>query len=175
MTAVKPMEGIIDSRIIEWTEKLETDFAKPGKKLDFAPWATFFAYDVISEIGFGKALGFVKKGMDIDGLIQSFHDGLPAFGIMCRLHPLTKWIKNTWVGEKFMIPKPGDSTGIGNIMKVRALEEIQVLFGRLTGHKVPRRSSRRAPERAFQPHRKEENGSSPEVGPTPFRCPLDIC
>ncbi|KAI5845680.1 putative cytochrome P450 monooxygenase [Morchella snyderi] len=119
MTAVKPMEGLIDARIVEWTDKLENDFVKTGKKLDFAPWITYFAYDVISEVAFGKPLGFVTKGIDIDGLIQSFHDGLPAFGFLCRLHPFTKWIKKTWVADAYMIPKPGDNTGIGNIMTFR--------------------------------------------------------
>lgn len=40
MTAIKPMEGLIDSRIIEWTNKLETDFVKTGKKFDFASWVS---------------------------------------------------------------------------------------------------------------------------------------
>lgn len=80
---------------------------------------SFFAYDVISEMAFGKALGFTSKGYDIDNLIRSFHEGLPAFGLLCRLHPFTKWIKNTWLAEKYMIPKSGDASGIGNIMKFR--------------------------------------------------------
>jgi hypothetical protein len=41
MTAVKPMEGLIDARIVEWTDKLENDFVKSGKKIDFAPWITY--------------------------------------------------------------------------------------------------------------------------------------
>lgn len=70
-------------------------------------------------MAFGKPVGFVHQGKDIDGLIQSFHDGLPIFGVMGRLYPFTKWIKETWVADAFMVPKPGDSTGIGNIMKFR--------------------------------------------------------
>lgn len=79
----------------------------------------YFAYDVISEIAFGKPVGFVPQGRDIDGLIQAFHDGLPAFGVLGRLHPFTKWIKDTWVADAYMVPKPGDNTGIGNIMTFR--------------------------------------------------------
>ncbi|KAL0636450.1 hypothetical protein Q9L58_004599 [Maublancomyces gigas] len=119
MTAVRPIEGLIDSRIIEWTEKLDSDFVKTGKNFDFASWATYLAYDVISEVAFGKPVGFVQRGKDIDGLIQSFHDGLPIFGIMGRLYPLTKWIKKTWISDAYMVPKPGDNTGIGNIMRFR--------------------------------------------------------
>jgi cytochrome P450 len=70
-------------------------------------------------MAFGKSLGFTSKGYDIDNLIRSFHEGLPAFGFLCRLHPFTKWIKSTWVADKYMIPKSGDPSGIGNIMKFR--------------------------------------------------------
>lgn len=64
-------------------------------------------------------MGFVQQGKDINGLIQSFHDGLLIFGVMGRLYPFTKWIKETWISDAYMVPKPGDSTGIGNIMTFR--------------------------------------------------------
>lgn len=70
------------------------------------------AYDIISEIGFGAPFGFIEQGTDVAGLIQGFHDGLPAFGLMARLHPFTTWIKTTWVGEKYLVAKPEDNTGL---------------------------------------------------------------
>lgn len=76
------------------------------------------AYDVISEIGFGDPIGFIEKGEDVDGLIQGFHDGLPAFGMMCRLHPFTSWIKTTFLG-KYLVAKPEDPSGIGIVMRKR--------------------------------------------------------
>lgn len=77
------------------------------------------AYDIISEVGFGAPFGFVESGSDVGGLIQGFHDGLPAFGLMARLHPFTTWIKTTWVGEKYLVAKPEDQTGIGTLMRFR--------------------------------------------------------
>ena len=118
-TNVRKMEPLIDFRIQEWTEALENRFVKSDLPFDFAPWAVFMAYDIISEIGFGAPLGFIESGEDIGGLIQGFHDGLPAFGLMCRLYPFTEWIKTTWVGQKYLVAKPEDDSGIGVLMRFR--------------------------------------------------------
>jgi hypothetical protein len=115
---IKKMEPLVDVRIQEWIETLDTRFAETGKRCDFAPWAVFMAYDIISEVGFGAPLGFVEKGEDIGGLIQGFHDGLPAFGIMCRLYPFTEWVKTTWAG-RYLVAGPEDKSGVGVIMKFR--------------------------------------------------------
>ncbi len=80
---------------------------------------SFMAYDVISEIAFGAPIGFVESGTDVGGLIQGFHDGLPFFAVLSRLHPFTIWIKETWVGEKYFVAKPEHSTGIAAVMRFR--------------------------------------------------------
>ncbi|KAH9866780.1 hypothetical protein J1614_008473 [Plenodomus biglobosus] len=77
------------------------------------------AYDIISSVGFGAPFGFVASGTDVAGLIRGFHDGLPAFGLMARLWPLTHWIKSTWLGEKYLVAKPTDNSGIGTLMRYR--------------------------------------------------------
>lgn len=73
---VKKMEPLIDARITDWIAKLNERFAETGQQMDFAPWAVFVAYDIISEVGFGEPFGFIKQGTDVSGLIQGFHDGL---------------------------------------------------------------------------------------------------
>ena len=80
---------------------------------------SYMTYDVISDIGFGAPFGFIEKGEDVGGLIQSFRDGLPLFGLMGTLYPFTRWIKTTWIGTKYLVPKPEDASGIGNLMRFR--------------------------------------------------------
>lgn len=77
------------------------------------------AYDIISEVAFGAPFGFVETGNDVGGLIQGFHDALPAFGLMSRLHPFTSWIKETWVGKKYLVARPEHNSGIGTLMRFR--------------------------------------------------------
>lgn len=76
------------------------------------------AYDIISEIGFGAPFGFIEKGEDVGGLIKGFHDGLPAFGLLARLHPFTSWMKTTFM-KKYLVATPADDSGIGVLMRFR--------------------------------------------------------
>ncbi|KAJ5833888.1 hypothetical protein N7474_002199 [Penicillium riverlandense] len=115
---IKKMEPMVDARIQQWSNKLDENFAQSGKAFDFAWWAVYMAYDIISEIGFGAPFGFIDKGEDIGGLIQGFHDGLPAFGLLSRLHPFTSWMKTTFM-KKYLVAKPEDDSGIGVLMRFR--------------------------------------------------------
>ncbi|KAJ5391839.1 hypothetical protein N7509_007329 [Penicillium cosmopolitanum] len=117
-TNIKSMEPMIDARIREWSDKLNGTFVKSGEAFDFAWWAVYMAYDIISEIGFGAPFGFIEKGEDVGGLIQGFHDGLPAFGFLARLHPFTSWMKTTFM-KKYLVATPEDNTGIGVLMRFR--------------------------------------------------------
>jgi cytochrome P450 len=115
---VKKMEPLIDHRINEWLAKLTLRFGDTGKEFDFAPWAVYMAYDIISEVGFGAPFGFVESESDVGGLIRGFHDGLLPFGLMARLWPFTNFIKKTPLG-KYLIAKPEDDSGIGMLMRFR--------------------------------------------------------
>ncbi|RYP09901.1 hypothetical protein DL764_001035 [Monosporascus ibericus] len=116
---IKRMEPLVDENISRWLAKLDERFAATGERFDFAPWAIYVAYDVVSEVGFGAPFGFVEQGRDVDGLIRGLHDGLVPFGIMARLYPFTNWIKKTWVGEKYLVASPEHDSGIGVLMRFR--------------------------------------------------------
>lgn len=118
-TNIKKMEPLIDARMQHWVDKMSVDFVSTGKAFDVCDWAVYMAYDVVSEIGFGAPFGFVEAGADVGDLIQGFHDGITAFGILARLHPFMTWVKSTWLGRKYLVAKPEDSSGIGVLMRYR--------------------------------------------------------
>ncbi|OJJ49987.1 hypothetical protein ASPZODRAFT_58830 [Penicilliopsis zonata CBS 506.65] len=115
---VKRMEPLMDGIIQGWLQKLDEKFAQTNQCFDFTWWAVYMAYDVISEVGFGGSFGFVEQGKDVGGLIQGFHDGLPAFGLLARLHPFTTWIKTTFL-KKYLVASAADDSGIGVVMRFR--------------------------------------------------------
>jgi cytochrome P450 len=84
---IRKLEPLIDEQIKHWMAKLHDNFAVPGESFEFARWAVYLAYDVISSVAFGAPFGFVEQGKDVGGLIQGSHDGLLLFGIMSRLFP----------------------------------------------------------------------------------------
>ena len=115
---VKKMEPLVDEQIQKWAETLDQKFATTRENFDFAPWAVYMAYDVISSVGFGAPFGFIEQGSDIEGLIKGFHDGLVPFGIMARLYPFTNWVKSTFLG-KYLVASPEQDSGIGTLMRFR--------------------------------------------------------
>jgi len=38
---------------------------------------------------------------------------------MARLWPFTQWAKGTWLGERYLVAKPEDDSGIGTLMRFR--------------------------------------------------------
>ena len=41
LTNLKPLEGQIDARIIQWTSVINDRFAERGQQMDFAAWSQF--------------------------------------------------------------------------------------------------------------------------------------
>lgn len=106
-TKVSQMEPMMDERLEAWIDKINENFAATGKPFDFCDWAVFMAYDIVSDFGFGAPFGFVEKGEDIGGLIQGFHDGMTAFGLMGRFYPFTGLVKKTRLGRQMLVAKVG--------------------------------------------------------------------
>jgi Cytochrome P450 len=47
------------------------EFAASKKSVDMDHWATYFAYDIITELALGNALGMVQKGGDVNRVMES--------------------------------------------------------------------------------------------------------
>ncbi len=41
LTNLKPLEGQIDARVVQWTSVLNEKFARTGEKMDFAQWSQY--------------------------------------------------------------------------------------------------------------------------------------
>ncbi|KAH0847503.1 Pisatin demethylase [Fonsecaea pedrosoi] len=72
MSTLVQFEPLVDSTTLAFLEQLEERFAdKTGPQgiCDFSKWLQFYAFDVIGELTYSKRLGFVDRGVDIDGII----------------------------------------------------------------------------------------------------------
>jgi cytochrome P450 len=136
---IKKMEPMIDTRMRHWADTMGQLFAETGKPFDLCDWSVFMAYDIVSEIGFGKEIGFVEAGSDVDGLIQGFHDGMTAFGLLARFHPFTTYMKKFWIGRKLLVATPQDERGIGVLMRHRdklLAQRLRDIEAGKAGHRV---------------------------------------
>lgn len=69
-------------------------------------------------MAFGEAVGFVREGRDVGGLIQAFHNMAPLAGLVAALPWLMNPIIKSPLLGRYLMPKPGDGTGTGKIMLV---------------------------------------------------------
>ena len=69
-------------------------------------------------MAFGEAIGFVRSGCDVGGLIQAFHNMAPLAGLVAALPWLLNPILKNAVLGRFIMPKAGDKSGTGRIMLV---------------------------------------------------------
>lgn len=136
-TNIKRMEPLMDEQIQHWVDKLASRFADTNEQFDFAPWAVYMAYDVISSIGFGAPIGFVEQERDVGGLIKGFHDGSVVLGLLTRLYPFTAWLKSV-VPNELLLPNPKQNWGIGSLMKFGK----KIITQRLEDIKAGQNSSR---------------------------------
>lgn len=72
MSTLVQFEPLVDSTTLAFLDQLQKRFAdRPGPEgtCDFGTWLQFYAFDVIGELTYSKRLGFVDKGVDVDGII----------------------------------------------------------------------------------------------------------
>lgn len=79
MTSLLQLEPLVDSTITAFLQALDERFANkqgPEGVCDLGTWLQFFAFDVIGELTFSKRLGFVDRGVDVEGIIGSLEASL---------------------------------------------------------------------------------------------------
>lgn len=81
--------------------------------MDFALKAQFFTLDVLSEIAFGEAFGYLTKDKDLYDYIKTTEESLPILFI-ANVIPLFKMILHSPLMKRFM-PHDQDPIGFGKI------------------------------------------------------------
>lgn len=125
MTNVRRMEHHVDNHVIRLVKTFDSLYAQTGKVFDYAPWAQYFAYDVVSDVAFGKALGFVESNSDVFGLLHMFQQGIPITAVFTKL-PTLAWLFRVTGLKGLLKPKPSQNFGIGGLMNVRSCVSVQL-------------------------------------------------
>lgn len=94
--------------------------------MDFAQKAQFFTLDVISDIAFGKAFGYLETDEDVFSYIKTTEDTIPVMILVGALPWLAQIIQSP-VLKSFM-PSDKDVYGLGRVMSV-AKQVVSERFG----------------------------------------------
>jgi hypothetical protein len=111
------MENQIDELIRMFKKRLNEE-AAGGKSFDISQWVNFFTLDIISDLAYGEAFGFLQAGEDVGGIMAALQSGSVFFTIL-GLYP---WIAKILLGPPVnKIAKLPENAGLGLTIKVRRL------------------------------------------------------
>ncbi|KAF4303112.1 putative cytochrome p450 [Botryosphaeria dothidea] len=85
LTSLLAKEDAVDSCSRLFMEKLG-GFADEKKPVDLGQWLQYYAFDVIGEFSFAKKLGFLEKGADVDGMMETIA-GILVYASLCGQLP----------------------------------------------------------------------------------------
>ncbi|KAF4547698.1 Cytochrome P450-like protein 6 [Elsinoe fawcettii] len=98
MSSLVQFEPLVDSTTSAFLTQLSSRYAdRPDADgiCDFGKWLQFYAFDVIGELTFSKRLGFVDRGVDVDGIISSLEWMLNYASVVGQMPWLDKvFLKN---------------------------------------------------------------------------------
>ncbi|KAF2142893.1 uncharacterized protein K452DRAFT_357955 [Aplosporella prunicola CBS 121167] len=90
LSSLLAKEEAVDSCSIIFMEKMK-DFADRNEAVDLGMWLQYYAFDVVGELSFAKKLGFLEKGADVDGMMETIAGILvyaSQVGQLPEFHPL---------------------------------------------------------------------------------------
>ena len=85
------------------------------RALDFGKLSQYFTLDVLTQIGFGSAFGFLSQEKDLYAYQATIAKILPMMTLMGALPPLTYLMHSPWI-HAFTGPTYEDKEGVGKLM-----------------------------------------------------------
>jgi hypothetical protein len=61
----------VDSTTAAFFTRLDELATNPKQSVDFGAWLQYYVFDVIGELTFSNRLGFLERGSDVEGVIES--------------------------------------------------------------------------------------------------------
>lgn len=113
------IEGSIDKQIQNLVDLIDKSYlSTPGtlKAMDFGRAAQYFTLDTITEVAFGRNMGFLTRDEDINGYCKVSEQALPIFewlGAMPTINAMFRWP----ILRTLLMPSPKDRTGVGMMMR----------------------------------------------------------
>ncbi|KAI0407181.1 cytochrome P450 [Xylaria palmicola] len=112
------LESAVDGQIRKLTDLIDAKYVSTVssfKNTEFSRLAQFLTLDVITQVAFGKAFGFLERDDDINGYCRVAEEALPVFEWLGVFGTLNKMIRLPGI-RNLVMPRPTDKTGVGMMM-----------------------------------------------------------
>ncbi|KAM7216605.1 Cytochrome P450 [Rhypophila decipiens] len=111
------LEGDINSQVKQLIRLIEEKYLSEDGELrpmELTSKTMFFTLDVISEMSFGEAFGFLKQDKDLYQFIEINDSAMPVMNFLLAVPWLTNFVYR-WP-LKLALPRDGDNVGLGRLM-----------------------------------------------------------
>ncbi|KAL1641284.1 hypothetical protein SLS58_006186 [Diplodia intermedia] len=121
---IEGVEAAVDERLMHFIDTIEERWvSKPGasKVFDIAKRIQFFTLDMISQLCFGRSLGFVEADNDSFKFQATVEWQMPIvglFSVIIELSHLYYILSSIPFIRRIIVPSAGDKIGIGPIMAI---------------------------------------------------------
>ncbi|PSN69465.1 cytochrome P450 [Corynespora cassiicola Philippines] len=113
------MEGSIDAQIAQLVHLIESKYISTPdeyRPMDFAEKASFFTLDVISELAFGKAFGYMENDGDVYDYLKITKSFIPVMMVMANVPSLADLLQTRFL--RGLLPSESDKLGFGAFIGV---------------------------------------------------------
>jgi cytochrome P450 len=93
MSAILAMEDLI-SEVMDLNLTTLTRAARGMKPIRLDQFVNYFTFDVVGQLAMGGPIGFLEQERDVDGIIQSIHDGFYMMSNMGTVPGQMYWMNN---------------------------------------------------------------------------------
>lgn len=97
-STVSQYSDVVENLVQDWIEQLRV-----RQTVDFGLWSQLLTFDIITEIAYGRRMGFIEKGADVDGYVRAMDIGYRMLAIVGPLTSLVAFMKWRRSSNK---PKP---------------------------------------------------------------------
>lgn len=108
------MESTIDKQISKLVELIETKYlstASSYRPMDYAQKAQYFTLDVISDLAFGRAFGYLEQDDDVFEYIKITNSFIPIMLILANVPSLANLLHSRLF--RGLLPSESDKLGFG--------------------------------------------------------------
>ncbi|KAG9250674.1 cytochrome P450 [Emericellopsis atlantica] len=93
LNSILKMEPLIDETTSLLLCSLESRFADKDQEFCMMDeWLTYYAWDTVANVSFGRAYGFLERGEDVDNIIAESTSGLKYFAFVSQVPGLDDWL-----------------------------------------------------------------------------------
>lgn len=108
------MENSIDSQIASLVHLIETKYLSTSdnyRPMDFGEKASFFTLDVISELAFGQAFGYLENDNDVYDYLKITKTYIPIMMVVANVPSLADLLQSRLL--RGLLPSESDKLGFG--------------------------------------------------------------